>query len=461
MFSWASFWSNASPENNADGHVPDMPGCFPQDSQDRNSQAHDGICELPGSLPPFAPRPTLSKPFDPEVGLGENHLPAVSAPVMRPEQSREMQESKVQESETRGPIENKAKPTVYRSSAPNSLTQHTSKKTSRSQKTPKSARSSSPASNEAVIALFGMTGTGKTSFINTLTGADMKIGHHLHSMTSEIEQVSCKIGDITVTLVDTPGFDDTSRTDTEILTLIASWLKAAYNENTKLTGLIYLHRISDNRMSGSSYRNLSMFRSLCGMQILSHVILATTMWNKVTEAEGSTRERDLLAEATFWGDMKQSGALVRRYDGSQTNALALVNELLEKTPITLKIQHEMVVEKKELIDTAAGKSVSARLEKMAADHKAELEMVKKDFENALKEKDAKLSEELILVRRGLESKIAENKRNMEMLKCPINTKSWYQLNYRCKNCHKKVWKWSRQKVLTAQCWHCDFRQTFV
>ena len=39
-------------------------------------------------------------------------------------------------------------------------------------------------SNNIVIAVFGLTGTGKSSFISTLTGQDVKIGHGLHSCKS-------------------------------------------------------------------------------------------------------------------------------------------------------------------------------------------------------------------------------------------------------------------------------------
>lgn len=36
-----------------------------------------------------------------------------------------------------------------------------------------------------------------------------------------------------VTLVDTPGFDDSKRSDTEILILIANWLKSSYEVRSR------------------------------------------------------------------------------------------------------------------------------------------------------------------------------------------------------------------------------------
>jgi predicted GTPase len=46
--------------------------------------------------------------------------------------------------------------------------------------------------------------------------------------TQDIEKVDCIVGGQNVTLVDTPGFDDSKRSDTEILSLIAQWLQTSY-----------------------------------------------------------------------------------------------------------------------------------------------------------------------------------------------------------------------------------------
>lgn len=53
------------------------------------------------------------------------------------------------------------------------------------------------------------------------TGNDLVVGHTLDSCTTMVRMV--KVHDII--LVDTPGFDDTYKSDTEILNMIADWLK--------------------------------------------------------------------------------------------------------------------------------------------------------------------------------------------------------------------------------------------
>jgi hypothetical protein len=109
--------------------------------------------------------------------------------------------------------------------------------------------------------------------------------------------------------VDTPGFNYTERSDTEILEEIASWTSSTYEDGRLLNGIIYLHRISDPRMEGSALKNLHMFRSLCGPDALHNVLLTTTHWSQVTRENGERREKELLETVEFWGTLKAHGAM--------------------------------------------------------------------------------------------------------------------------------------------------------
>jgi predicted GTPase len=93
---------------------------------------------------------------------------------------------------------------------------------------------------------MGPTGAGKSSvscllvaeftinkcveqFINIATGqTDTTVGHSLSSCTEKVQAIICRHPDNTrnVVFVDTPGFDDTYITDTDILIAIANWLTA-------------------------------------------------------------------------------------------------------------------------------------------------------------------------------------------------------------------------------------------
>jgi predicted GTPase len=61
--------------------------------------------------------------------------------------------------------------------------------------------------------------------INTVSHSALKIGHGLRSCTSEVHfSDPFMVNGRKVVLFDTPGFDDTNRSDTEILTEIAVFL---------------------------------------------------------------------------------------------------------------------------------------------------------------------------------------------------------------------------------------------
>lgn len=75
--------------------------------------------------------------------------------------------------------------------------------------------------------------------------------------------------------IDTPGSDDTNLSDVQVLQNIAHWLSMSFKSGVKLSGIIYLRRITDPRMTGSIRRNLLMFKKLCGEDSFSSVILAT------------------------------------------------------------------------------------------------------------------------------------------------------------------------------------------
>lgn len=202
---------------------------------------------------------------------------------------------------------------------------------------------------------------------------------------SEIEEVQCKIGSTTVTLADIPAFDDTTRSDTEVLRLVAIWMKDVYDDRKRLVGIIYLHSISDKYMPESSSKNLRMLRCLCGTPNLDHIILASTLWDEVTKTDSDTRDWQLFQVGNLLGDLKKDGFMVRRYDYTQGGAMALVSELLQLPPIVLQIQQEISIEEKKLIETDAGKEVDRALADLKKKHLADLADIRQELTRVMKE----------------------------------------------------------------------------
>ncbi|GAB1313685.1 G domain-containing protein (Fragment) [Madurella fahalii] len=227
---------------------------------------------------------------------------------------------------------------------------------------------------DVYIAVMGVTGAGKSSFITTCSGKPVKIGHGLESCTSDVEEISFMYNRyVRVHLIDTPGFDDTNRA------------------GIRLSGIIYLHKISDVRMTGSTRRNLVMFKKLCGENAFQSVVLATSMWSRVSESEGQERERELVGTDTFWGLMCKKGSRVFRYLNTRQSWLALLDYILSlNREITLEIQDEIVNQGHEIDETAAAHELNAEIIRERNKHIAELAAAKEEMYQAMTDRDEEL-----------------------------------------------------------------------
>jgi hypothetical protein len=198
-------------------------------------------------------------------------------------------------------------------------------------------------------------------------------------------------------LIDTPGFDDTTRSDADILKTIAAEFCNLYDKGIKLDGVVYLHRISDPRMGGSALKNLHMFQRLCGRRSLPNVVLATTMWGDVKLQSGGyaaaeRREEQLKTTEEFWGSMIRGGAHVRRHTNDRKSAEAIVSAIVGATKkIALDIQIEMVDKKIPLDQTSAGQYLKQEYADLRHRYEAETEEIVKSKDLAMQEKDEEMA----------------------------------------------------------------------
>ncbi|KAF8130118.1 hypothetical protein EV363DRAFT_1167944 [Boletus edulis] len=242
---------------------------------------------------------------------------------------------------------------------------------------------------------MGPTGSGKTNvrvfsvvlltqnsqvktnqLINKLTGnAEQRKAGLLESDTKNVTPYPISHHGRRVVLVDTPGFDDTYRPDSEILKLIADWLIQKYQDGTtlKIAGILYMHRITDNFMSGSAYKNLQIFSRLCGDLPLHRARLVMSMWDRAKDREMAAQRETQLTD-NFWRVLIDEGAVARRFYNSSSSAWGLVDELLcmVKDFQELLVQEELVEQRKHLNETEAAKVIYSRLQKDLAEQKKTL-----------------------------------------------------------------------------------------
>jgi len=99
-----------------------------------------------------------------------------------------------------------------------------------------------------------------------------------------------------------------------------------YDRKNKVAGILYLHRISDVRLTESPFAHLMMFQQSWGGNVLpQRVVLATTMWSQVDPETGYHREEDI---RRIWGTMTALGSGVTRFDHTTESAWRIVDRLL-------------------------------------------------------------------------------------------------------------------------------------
>ncbi|KAF6744624.1 P-loop containing nucleoside triphosphate hydrolase protein [Ephemerocybe angulata] len=253
---------------------------------------------------------------------------------------------------------------------------------------PRTPKSASKSTSNIVIPVMGATGSGKSYFINKLleatrTSERVKVGLELASCTAELRPITIKgltsgyssLEERDVTIVDTPGFDDSVTSDFETIKRIATWLKKSFERGSVLGGVIYVHDISQDRFTGAARRNLDMFNHLCGQPCLKKVVILTTKWNRAGPRNLEELEADLRDK--HWAAMIGKGAQTLRFDANENlqckSALGVVDALLSGVAGTsgqelleevLQIQDELVNRKMSLKETKIAEALRTELEEI-------------------------------------------------------------------------------------------------
>ena len=220
-------------------------------------------------------------------------------------------------------------------------------------------------------------------------------------------------------LVDTPGFDDTYRTDTQVLEDLANWLHESYKARIRLAGIVYLHRICDPRVTGSAMKSLRMFKKLCGDAGLGSVVLATTWWSSLTPEKGAANEKELMTKSQFWKNMIQKGSVVCRQDRDDESAAEILTYIMDlRRPVTLEIQKEMA-DGKALNETAAGQEVQREMAEMRRKYENDMDSLKKEMKEAIQQRDKEAKREIAKERADLEEKLKKQERDQQRLRMRI------------------------------------------
>ncbi len=173
-----------------------------------------------------------------------------------------------------------------------------------------------------------------------------------------------------------------------------------YSKDIKLSGIIYLHRITDVRFSGSAHKNLSVFKKLCGDKFYPNVVLATTMWENLGSSGLSTtigdqREKELQETSEWWGLMIGRGSKSFRHTDNKGSAMKIVDYLIGlRKRAVLEIQTQLIDEQKSLQDTTTGMEVEREIQQAKIKFAKDLKELKDEQRQALSDRDNEVAEML-------------------------------------------------------------------
>jgi hypothetical protein len=175
-----------------------------------------------------------------------------------------------------------------------------------------------------------------------------------------------------VHLIDTPGFNDSKREETEILEEICYWLSTAYgssgaqdSQRFLLSGIIYLHPLTEKRWTGSSQRSIDFLKALCGPENYGCLRLTTTFWDQTAPNEGIQHERQLINASERWCDIVRVGGrqAVARHDAGFRSAIRIVDSIIQQdVKYALRIQKQMAQPGTTLLETDVGRLASTTWE---------------------------------------------------------------------------------------------------
>ena len=182
-----------------------------------------------------------------------------------------------------------------------------------------------------------------------------------------------------------------------------SGLVTRYKKGRTVNGILYFHRISDVRVGGTSKRNFTMFKKLCGEDVFSNVAIVTTRWDQENEGVANKRLEELKSKPQLFKTVIDGGAEIFKHDHrSEESGRKIIRHLINKAPKALLIQREMA-EGKQVLETSAGQELQREIMERTEKHQKEMAELLEEMEQTRDESGIEeLEEEL----RALRDKMA-------------------------------------------------------
>ncbi|KAK3671135.1 hypothetical protein LTR78_008936 [Recurvomyces mirabilis] len=236
------------------------------------------------------------------------------------------------------------------------------------------------------IAVMGVTGAGKSTFVSQCTGSPpLNVGHGLESFTQRTTLHSFQHRGRTVHLIDTPGFNDTFRSDDDVFSEVAYTLVKAHQLGIRLGGIVYLQSMTDVRVQGSAVRSLRILEGLCGPDAYPSIVLAATHCESCSSIERDKKLTELRSKPAFWHDLCEGGSMVAEFRNTRPSALTIVDMLLDRGQRHILSFQRQMSRGMRLQDTYAGKQLQSAWSVAFDNLRQEMSELKGELQTALQQ----------------------------------------------------------------------------
>ena len=148
-----------------------------------------------------------------------------------------------------------------------------------------------PEQTTSIITL-GETGSGKSSFCNTLfISQHFQVGHSLDSQTEKVEGKYGEGEYKDIFIIDTPGLNDSEgeQTDKDNIKEMKDYIK----KNPRIKGILMVFKFTDNRITGSVKKSIKIFYDFFPMpNFWEHVIILFSHYDIKNEEKINLLKRE-------------------------------------------------------------------------------------------------------------------------------------------------------------------------
>lgn len=146
---------------------------------------------------------------------------------------------------------------------------------------------------------------------------------------------------------------------------------------------------------GPFERSFRTFQSICGESVLRNVVIVTTRWSEAEFVTQSQREAELRNNPHSFQPAIARGAKLRRHQSdTTTSAHMILREMLHNNAKPLRIQVEMVDDKKGISQTDAAGELNKQFEQADKKHQDQMAMLKDEIWDAIARRDEETTREI-------------------------------------------------------------------